>query len=891
MKKWIMMILAVCLTLSMGGFAQAATEKALFDITSLGIIQGDENGDYALDKQLTRAEFATALLKFLKLDEAAQMADFQQQFSDVSAEAWYAKAISFTVQMNLMNGYGNGLFGPDDPVSLEEAVKTVVVSLGYGAVANGQGGYPTGHMLVAAQNGLLKNIQTEQAFCRGDLVELLYNALDVDLMVQSAQNGQMVYEVADGETIRGRHMLSTADETTYKSKGIVSANVDTWLDVPVSNMKDDEVMIDGIIYRVGTTNAAALLGQEVDFYAVQGSDDKYTLISVKPTRNNSVVIVQEEDIKSISLSQIRYFGEEDQEERFDIAAQPKIVKNGILVKLYTEDALNFEKGSMTLIDNTGDEAADVVIIDEYQNVQVEEVRDNMIYLLPGSELDGSRLIYIDKENKDVKYHIWDKDGQAMEVSSIQADDIISVTVDEYKSLYKLVVCRDKAEGTIEEITDDGMTIGGVYYEAPQSVLGSVEVGDTVTAYLDYRGQVANTKETTSAMLYGYIAQVGLKGGFGNAQVKMITGKLIEEDIERNEQDKDDKNEIPVLVCQNEKVEVLDVADKVSFNGQSVGSTTLVQMVGSSGMAVKYTLNADGKIRTIESAELYGGEPGQKIKYNVRDKVFGGITNINSFAIDENTKVICLPETVNNDEDYMVQVRIDNTDSSRRFDAQGYEYDPVTKKVELLVVTEAMDANQVSNIDINTAKIGMVTDVRKYSDEDMETKYKVTMLVDGEEQAFETVDINEKNSAIQDLENGDLIYFVKNGEDKIENVRMIYSFGEMAKESVFDQAYFYQFQGTEDQQICGTLQSLEFDEIDVGENILVTQATVDWGGSTERINVAQRNAPPVFLYDRSTKQARVATLREAIPMGSDGSGADRIFIIMPDDDVKACVIIR
>lgn len=97
------------------------------------------------------------------------------------------------------------------------------------------------------------------------------------------------------------------------------------------------------------------------------------------------------------------------------------------------------------------------------------------------------------------------------------------------------------------------------------------------------------------------------------------------------------------------------------------------------MAVKYTLGADGKIRSIESAELRGGEAGQKIKYNVRDKVFGGITGIQSFAIDANTKVICLPETVNNDEDYMVQVRIDNTDSSRRFNAQGYEYDPVTKK--------------------------------------------------------------------------------------------------------------------------------------------------------------------------------------------------------------------
>lgn len=387
--KWIVMMLAVCMLLSVGGFAQATTEKALFDITSLGIIQGDENGDYKLDQPLTRAEFATALLKFLQYNGAAEIAEVQKHFDDVDVNAWYARAVSFSVQMNLMNGYGNGMFGPDNTISLEEAVKTVVVSLGYGAVANSKGGYPGGHMMVAVDTGLLKNISTENGFTRGDLVELLYNALDVELMVQSTKDGQTVYEVAQDETIRGRHMRENGDEATYKAKGIVSANADTWLDVPVQNMKDDEVMIDGIIYRTGETNAATLLGQEVDFYAVRGTDERYTLLNVKPTRKNNVVTLHDDDIKSSSLTQIRYYGENDREERFDIALQPVIVKNGVIIKVYTEGALQFNKGTMTLIDNSGDEAADVIFIDEYQNVQVEEVRDNLIYLMPGSELDAA----------------------------------------------------------------------------------------------------------------------------------------------------------------------------------------------------------------------------------------------------------------------------------------------------------------------------------------------------------------------------------------------------------------------------------------------------------------------------------------------------------------------
>lgn len=131
-----------------------------------------------------------------------------------------------------------------------------------------------------------------------------------------------------------------------------------------------------------------------------------------------------------------------------------------------------------------------------------------------------------------------------------------------------------------------------------------------------------------------------------------------------------------------------------------------------------------------------------------------------------------------------------------------------------------------------------------------------------EKTYETVNIIDKNRTITTLEKGDLIYFVKNGQDKIENVRKIYSFGEGV-------GTFYRYQGTDNEQISGYLQSLDFDEIDVMDNILVTKATIDLDGSSEAIGIAQRNAPPTFLYEESTKEIRPAALREAIPTGSDG----------------------
>ena len=48
---------------------------------------------------------------------ASWTAEAAGRFSDVPADAWYAEAVEWAADQGLMSGYGDGRFGPDDPVT------------------------------------------------------------------------------------------------------------------------------------------------------------------------------------------------------------------------------------------------------------------------------------------------------------------------------------------------------------------------------------------------------------------------------------------------------------------------------------------------------------------------------------------------------------------------------------------------------------------------------------------------------------------------------------------------------------------------------------------------------------------------------------------------------
>ena len=155
MKKVCSVILALSmLCLSMP--AMAVTEKMVFELVSLGIVQGDENGDMHVDEYITRAEFAKVLINLAGCEDVAESSIAETVFSDVSPDNFYARYISFAYSAGILNGYPDGTYRPNDNVLLQDGIKSVVKTLGYETAAVQNGGYPSGYLNIAYTLNLTK---------------------------------------------------------------------------------------------------------------------------------------------------------------------------------------------------------------------------------------------------------------------------------------------------------------------------------------------------------------------------------------------------------------------------------------------------------------------------------------------------------------------------------------------------------------------------------------------------------------------------------------------------------------------------------------------------------------------------------------------------------------
>ncbi len=158
-----------------------AVAQAVAVLTSMGIVSGYDDGGYHPGDTLTRAQFCKlAILLENKGDQAATSA-YRTLFSDLSASHWAAGYVNLAYTDGLISGYGDGTFGPDDPVTLAQAVTILLHILGYENAAIGPF-WPEDYLSKAAQVGLTEGVDAagDAALTRGQAALLLRNVLELD---------------------------------------------------------------------------------------------------------------------------------------------------------------------------------------------------------------------------------------------------------------------------------------------------------------------------------------------------------------------------------------------------------------------------------------------------------------------------------------------------------------------------------------------------------------------------------------------------------------------------------------------------------------------------------------------------------------------------------------
>ena len=130
LKRFEALILSLVLALSLAvptfaavgdtGFSDVDTNawyaEAVVYCREHDLMSGTGNNQFAPESSLTRAQLAMVLYRI----EGTPAVTGTDAFTDTSDGAWYSSAVLWASQQGLVSGYGGGLFGPDDPVSREQ---------------------------------------------------------------------------------------------------------------------------------------------------------------------------------------------------------------------------------------------------------------------------------------------------------------------------------------------------------------------------------------------------------------------------------------------------------------------------------------------------------------------------------------------------------------------------------------------------------------------------------------------------------------------------------------------------------------------------------------------------------------------------------------------------
>lgn len=89
-------------------------------LAALGAVQGDENGSFLPEEPLTRAELVSLITQ--AMGYWCWTNQGRAPFTDVSEESWYATAVDITYHLGLVQGNENGEFDPDARIDHQQFI-------------------------------------------------------------------------------------------------------------------------------------------------------------------------------------------------------------------------------------------------------------------------------------------------------------------------------------------------------------------------------------------------------------------------------------------------------------------------------------------------------------------------------------------------------------------------------------------------------------------------------------------------------------------------------------------------------------------------------------------------------------------------------------------------
>ena len=245
MKKLLVMVLALVMTLSLAVSANAAFEdakdinatyaEAVDVLAGMKVFQGYDNGKtFKPQGDITRAEVAAIVYRIYTADvKDSYVKNYEtyNKFSDMAGAGWAKGYIGYCANAALVKGYPNGTFLPSGKVTGYEVLAMILRAVGYDKNNEFTGADWALHVAqIAEQNKILKNVKgidLSAPASRELVAELLFQAIQVPTVTYTAAFGyQDVSLTADKKTDK---LVKANSSLGYKNFKLVSGDdSDDW---------------------------------------------------------------------------------------------------------------------------------------------------------------------------------------------------------------------------------------------------------------------------------------------------------------------------------------------------------------------------------------------------------------------------------------------------------------------------------------------------------------------------------------------------------------------------------------------------------------------------------------------------------------------------------------
>lgn len=718
-------------------------------LSALGIMNGDGDGNYRPNDQITRCEVTKLVIHALGLEGAAEAAQGLSKFPDVPLDHWANGYVNIATSQEIVVGDDLGTFRPNDSITYAEATTILVRALGYEVVAETKGGFPQGYLVVGADNKLNNGVTVtaKEPITRGEVALMTENALEVNLMEITGFGDNLKYEVTDKTILKDKLKVT-------KGEGQIVAIENTSLDGE-SNLASGQIKIGDTVYDT-SSNFNNLLGYNVEYYLkdTSKSDDTVILAMPKREKNSSVSIDAKlfERVTTKNGSKALEFYKQESDSKTSTVTldnEAKLIYNGKYEPM-ADELLNIKdkSGNIVVLDTDRNGKYDIVFVTEYKNIVVEEVSST------GKITDkyGAPSIKLDKDDSNISYTIT-RGYEELQPSDLKEYDVLSVAVSKDQKLYSIVVTNESVEGKVTGIYDDGVYIGDKFYEIAANYTENIEMGTEGVFYLDIDGRIAATDTNVQVSgNYAYLVK---------AYADMNT-----DEIARFK-----------LYTKEGKEVVYEAAEKIRFNGTSGHlATNIVKDLNDSNGTIKqlvtYSLNSDGKLISLNTAvdnTATGAVNENKFtmnykltnaKYNEKLKTLGKV------KIDEKTVIFDIPEDAKDTTDYSI-ANISMFEDEQSYNVIVFDRTDDFYAKAIIVTNASFQTNADS-------KIAVVSKIVSASNSQEDIVQRLYAFQDGKEITIdaESDDVLVKGED-KKLENGDIIQYQTNAKGQIAKVRVLF----------------------------------------------------------------------------------------------------------------------